>query len=513
MIALRQLGLARLAAVLLLASALPARALGSPGPPGAFRALQASRRGAATAVALDPTTGRIAVGDTGGVLLGRAGAPLARVLRRGPVLDLVFYAASRSRPSELLAATEVGLYRLPERGGAVSVAPGPGEQARRVARLAADGGVLAAATGAGLFASRDARRWRRLVGSLPGGAAQVVALRAGPPLECWAAFGERLWKLWLDPESLAVTRAERIRTPGAETGEGAVDILLHVAGADAILVYPNSLVWRAAPDAAWQVLRPRLPPGARARRLGAALGRYWLATDRGLLEAPSLASGWHRARTPVGSQPIQALAGDAVGLFAAAERGLFAGTPERPPSGRSPLRAESGEPSIQVVHRVALAYLGLEARRIDALRGRLGRRGWLPRLSFGVGYADDESRSTDFDESFVSGETRFLTDRDVARDRDTDVSVSLVWELGNTAYDPEVVDLSREARALTELRDDVLDEITQLYFERRRVLVELAQQDEPHGAEAELLRLRAAGLAAGIAAWTGGWFSARVSAP
>ena len=58
---------------------------------------------------------------------------------------------------------------------------------------------------------------------------------------------------------------------------------------------------------------------------------------------------------------------------------------------------------------------------------------------------------------------------------------------------------------MIELRDDVLDEITQLYFERSRVLVELAGAQTPE--EALRLRLRASELAAGIDAWTGGWFS------
>jgi hypothetical protein len=50
----------------------------------------------------------------------------------------------------------------------------------------------------------------------------------------------------------------------------------------------------------------------------------------------------------------------------------------------------------------------------------------------------------------------------------------------------------------------VLDEITQLYYERRRVLAELSGAGD--SAAALRLRLRADELAAGIDAWTGGWF-------
>ncbi len=99
---------------------------------------------------------------------------------------------------------------------------------------------------------------------------------------------------------------------------------------------------------------------------------------------------------------------------------------------------------------------------------------------------------------------RRLRDSDVDRSRDFEVAVTLSWDLGNLVYHPEQIDVSRETRALVELRDDVLDEITQLYYERRRVLAELAGTRDP--AAALRLRLRADELAAGVDAWTGGWF-------
>jgi hypothetical protein len=73
--------------------------------------------------------------------------------------------------------------------------------------------------------------------------------------------------------------------------------------------------------------------------------------------------------------------------------------------------------------------------------------------------------------------------------------------------------VSKEAREIIELRDDVLDEITQLYFERRRTLLQLASQSSARGAEAARLRLRADELGSGLDAWTGGWWSRAASAP
>jgi len=88
---------------------------------------------------------------------------------------------------------------------------------------------------------------------------------------------------------------------------------------------------------------------------------------------------------------------------------------------------------------------------------------------------------------------------------------SLTSDLGDGVFNPDEIDVSRELRSVIALRDDVLDEVTQLYFERRRTLAQLAQPASE--AEAAALRLRSAELAAGIDAWTGGWFSRALRSP
>jgi hypothetical protein len=172
-----------------------------------------------------------------------------------------------------------------------------------------------------------------------------------------------------------------------------------------------------------------------------------------------------------------------------------------------PLRTPEGDPPIQLVQQAALRYLELHTGPVAALRRGVARRGWLPIVGLRFGYARDEDRSVDSDQSFLSGETRHLVDRELGRTRDLEASLSFSWDLGDAAYHPEQVDVSREAREVIKLRDDVLDEVTQLYFERRRVLAELFARPDAPPAEQLRLRLRAAELAAGLDAWTGGWFA------
>jgi hypothetical protein len=161
---------------------------------------------------------------------------------------------------------------------------------------------------------------------------------------------------------------------------------------------------------------------------------------------------------------------------------------------------------------MALAYLSLQPAHMDGMRRAAQRRGWFPILSLRLGHDRGVVRRRDYEQSFVSGATRDLVDQERDWERDLALDLTLSWDFGDAAFHPEEIDVSRESRAVIELRDDVLDEITQLYFERHRTLQQIAAlgADSP---QAEPLHQRAAELAAGLDAWTGGWFSRRTAAP
>jgi hypothetical protein len=197
-------------------------------------------------------------------------------------------------------------------------------------------------------------------------------------------------------------------------------------------------------------------------------------------------------------------------LFAAADTGLLAGA-EPPPraaaqSPSEPRLALPEEPRIEQVHRAALTYLRLGRGHMDDLRRGASNRGWLPVVALRGGYAHDENHASLRDQVVSSGTIWRLEDFDRDRGQGYDVSLSLGWDLGDVLYQPESIDVSREAREVIELRDDVLDEITQLYFERLRVLAQLQALPDASDVEALRLGLRADELAAGIDGWTGGWF-------
>jgi hypothetical protein len=373
-------------------------------------------------------------------------------------------------------------------------------------RLAAAAGAVAVATEDGAFLSRDGERWRA-IGGIASGPVAAVALRADAGgLECFALARGDLYAAAIEVRGEALVPGPARRAElGLAFREAPLDVVPGLAGADLALLFPRALALRAAPGAPWELVEPALPPGAAAHRVAEALGRLWLATDRGLLEARDPAGPWARASEPAGSRAVGALVAAGGSLHAAVAGALLAAGPGRGPASRAILAELPEDPPIERVHRAALEFLDLGPHRIDEMRRGVRLRGWLPELALVGAAARDRDETSGLDESFVSGALRQLVDRDEESSSGNEVSLSFVWDLADLAYHPEQIDISREAREVIELRDDVLDEITQLYFERRRVLAELAAAATPD--EAIRLRLRAAELAAGIDAWTGGWFS------
>jgi hypothetical protein len=452
---------------------------------------------------------RVAIGDERGVLLGISGEPLVRVLRRGPVRDLAFRG-----DGALFAATERGLYEISPDGAVADRSPQPGRASRNAQRVAVAGAVVAVATEAGVFGARDGGAFAALGGGLPDRSATAIGLREPSPdsLELWVAAADGIWRVPLalsgEPRAATPPSREVAWTDGAR--ETVTDLRFDVPGVEVAALSARAL-WLRQGEVFRRVDLP-LPPGAQALRLAVSPERAWLATDRGLLEAPDLEATWQRAEPPAGTRPARSLAWVAGDLVVATDDGVLQlafETRTSAPRADVLVRAPRSEPSLAEVHRAALAHLDLGPARIEALRRGASRRGLLPILELRGSLGAERLLRHDTDETFTSGALHRLYDRQSSGARDWAAAAVLAWDLGDVAFHPEELDVAKEAREVIELRDDVLDEVTQLWFERRRVLDDLDAQ--PPGLEARRLALRADELAAGIDAWTGGWFGARVA--
>ena len=84
------------------------------------------------------------------------------------------------------------------------------------------------------------------------------------------------------------------------------------------------------------------------------------------------------------------------------------------------------------------------------------------------------------------------------------------WNLCNLVWNDDQTSIDTRSRLMVELRNDVLNEVTHLYYERRRLEFEMAMspvRDLPVELDKEV---RLEELTAGIDALTGGYFSRRL---
>lgn len=170
-----------------------------------------------------------------------------------------------------------------------------------------------------------------------------------------------------------------------------------------------------------------------------------------------------------------------------------------------PLDQFASEPSIREVQEAAMRY-ALVAD--DVLNGYQTSAKWtklLPRTR--VRYREDKDDNTGVDVNEVGERDLSLDDQ-----RNTNYEMQLEWRFDEMLMGPTRIQAIRETSRLVQLRDDILDEATKLYFDRRRVQVDIAMNPpgDPKARVAKELRLEE--LTANLDGLTGGWFTQRVKA-
>ncbi|HAA53210.1 MAG TPA: hypothetical protein DCE42_00560 [Myxococcales bacterium] len=162
------------------------------------------------------------------------------------------------------------------------------------------------------------------------------------------------------------------------------------------------------------------------------------------------------------------------------------------------------EPNIREMQKKALSYALVNQNRIRGLFARASVSGWLPRFRARYQYNSEDDRST----SFPTPTSAILTDQDT--DLDHRLEFRLEWNLSDLIFNRNELSVYKELKKLVELRTDILKEITKLYFERRRLQVDLILAP-PRSLLNRIRRiLRLQELTADLDGLTGGHFSRRL---
>lgn len=420
--------------------------------------------------------GRVLYVVAGGGLYRSTGNPFrwSRIL--GGRHEVLCAAVSPQDPSLLLAGTAHGV-RVSADGGSQWEGPVKGDPQGPVLQVLFDparqGGCYLLSE-RGLFRSQDgAMTWDRLRPGSPAAEPDEAEAtegpeRRGPGFQRMAADGRG--NLYLGTDHGILTSADAGRTwsalPTGGIGASPARHLLPDPAQGRILyavtsagLFAYSRDWRA-----WRPIREGLEaPGVDSLGLDADARRLWVGTRRGLFCLP--------------------VPGD-VPALPAAEGGL-------------PI---SEGPPVRAVQAAAIRYAEVHPGKISRWRALARWRSLFPRLTLGL--------DRDRDETVVSSTTQGVTRFTVGPERRAlSLDFGFTWDLADLVWNPEQTSIDARSRLMVQLRQEILEEVTRLYFERRRLASEFAA----HPSEDPLLgserTLRVEELTAQLDALTGGWFS------
>ncbi|MBN1869071.1 MAG: hypothetical protein JW847_00625 [Candidatus Omnitrophica bacterium] len=168
------------------------------------------------------------------------------------------------------------------------------------------------------------------------------------------------------------------------------------------------------------------------------------------------------------------------------------------------------EPTINEAHQMAINYAEVSSEKIKTWRTQARRKAWFPKLSVGVDSDRDWSSSDSIWGSYTGGGLHYVGPDDKTRGENIGWDASLSWDLSGLIWSTDQTTIDSRSKLMVELREDILNEITRLYFERRRTQWDLALDESADWRIKAEREMRVAELTALIDALTGGGFSKHI---
>ncbi len=175
------------------------------------------------------------------------------------------------------------------------------------------------------------------------------------------------------------------------------------------------------------------------------------------------------------------------------------------------------EPSVIEVQRMAIEYAEVSPDKIRSWRNAARWKALMPKLS--TGFGEDRGRDV---EIYTSATTsyHYIGPEEVSGGWDVDLS----WDLSDLIWNEAQTSIDVRSKLMVQLRNEILQEVTRLYYERKRIIndVETAytgkgrgkgkEDSKGHRAQSSQEKLiRIEELTAHIDALTGGRFSEALS--
>ncbi|MEN9784770.1 MAG: hypothetical protein RLZZ299_34 [Pseudomonadota bacterium] len=170
-----------------------------------------------------------------------------------------------------------------------------------------------------------------------------------------------------------------------------------------------------------------------------------------------------------------------------------------------------GEPGIGDVQRMVLETTKTDPSYVDKWLAASVNAAWLPEFTFTWDHDSRYNRDYDYIASTTpDGEPTSQIDQS-AVDTADGLQLRAKWNLDKLVMSSERIRVISEAQDVVKLRDKVLEEVTRLYFDRRRLQVEMLMGNGDLKAQLKN-ELRLQELTAQLDAYTGGRFTAALGA-
>jgi len=192
-------------------------------------------------------------------------------------------------------------------------------------------------------------------------------------------------------------------------------------------------------------------------------------------------------------------------IYIAGEKGVYKSNPKDTPNFLPSVMLQeylNAEPDIRDVQEAAIKYAEVSPKKIAQWRKGASRKALLPQVSIGL-----DRNSTDL-WHWEGGSTTKTDDDTLRRGKDNiDWDVSLSWDLSDLIWNDAQTNIDVRSKLMVELRDDILDQVNKLYFERLRVKSELDNLALEERSKRFDKQLKLQELTASLDALTSGYYS------
>ncbi len=382
--------------------------------------------------------------------------------------------------------------------------------------------VLFIGTKGGLFITNDfGKNWQRAAGKLGKSGIYQVAFHPEDPKIIYAICDKGLYKsrdhgrMWenvfsyinsLDEDSFYDDESD-ILSPGLRT------IAIDIANPSDIYLGTEEGIFKSSDNGeAWHKFTDE---GLLSRNINflsvspLAPHELYAATEEGLFVFSKEAEAWDDISEPLQRIEVIFVACDMDrqnSVWVAAETGVYKTSSELNGCDEARFKAHeifssfNDEPTVREIQEAAINYAEVHPDKIARWRRAVKRKALFPKLSFGI----DKSKSDTY-EIYTSSSNQYYT---LGPDDETEGwDINLSWDLGNLIWNSSQTTIDIRSKLMVQLRDDILDEVTRYYFERRKLQIELLEAP-PEDVRARTRKdLRLQELTANIDALTGGYLS------